>query len=150
MESLIIPATEITPTIKFDVENLIKGKYIFEITGESRPENVMHYYVPVIDWLERYKLHVLSLKTIADYMQKIKIRLKFRLDFFNSSSAKYFFDILQKLEEINKLSSIADVKVIWIYEEEDEDIYEAGLEFKELTSLPFQLSSLRVGESFKQ
>lgn len=149
MEPLIIPPTEITPKIHFDTDRCVRGKYIFEISGESRPENVTQFYNPVIDWLEKYKLELLALKSKTDYVKKIKIRFKFRLDFFNSGSAKCFFDILQKLEEINNIHSMADVKVIWIYDNEDEDIYDAGEELKTMTKVPFQLSLLRIGETVK-
>jgi len=46
MESLKIEATDKTPRIILDPYN-----DIFEISGNSRPENVSEFYFPVINWL---------------------------------------------------------------------------------------------------
>lgn len=143
MQSLLIPATPTTPLVKFDIENLAGGKYIFEITGESRPEDVMQFYSPVIEWLKKFRHDLVSQKEQEDYTRKIKIRLKFQLEFFNSSSAKYIYDILHQMEEINNIRSIAEVKILWLYEENDEDVFQAGEELKQMVRLPFKLSVIR-------
>lgn len=147
MESLIINATETTPGIVFDCEKLVHGKYIFEINGESRPEDVTLFYTPVIKWLNEYEKFLLTLRNKTGNIHKRKIRFKFRLQYFNSSSAKYFLDILRVLYRIHSVTSLADIKVIWVYDPNDEDIYDSGLEFKQLTDIPFQLSALKSGET---
>ena len=146
MEPLIIKATETTPSITFDCEKLVRGKFVFEFSGESRPENVFQFFTPVIHWLSEYQLFLSALREKAGITRKIKIRFKFKLEYFNSSSAKYLLDILQLLCNIHFESSLADVKVIWIYDKKDEDMYEAGIELKQMTDIPFQLSPLKPGE----
>ena len=100
----------------------------------------------MIHWLSEYQLFLSALREKAGITRKIKIRFKFKLEYFNSSSAKYLLDILQLLCNIHFESSLADVKVIWIYDKKDEDMYEAGIELKQMTDIPFQLSPLKPGE----
>lgn len=98
MTTLNIPPTEHTPKILFDFENLEKGEYIFEISGESKPEDVKEFYAPVLNWLDNLQKE-LKIYQQADDTRKRKIRMKFRMDYFNSSSAKLLFDIIQKMKK---------------------------------------------------
>mgnify|MGYP000229610000 CR=1 FL=1 len=50
IESLIIEKTGTTPYIKFDVSS-----FDFLIKGECRPENVLTFFTPVLNWLNRFK-----------------------------------------------------------------------------------------------
>lgn len=149
MEPLIIPATERTPKIHLETESNLQGKNIFEISGESRPEDALTFYAPVIDWLEEFKQHLIALETEGKD-KKIKIiRLKFKMDYYNSVSTECIFHILRKAEEMLNSCKLIDIKAIWIYDEQDEDIYEKGEELKNLTKVPFQLSCIRDGEKFE-
>ena len=49
MEKFIIEPTANSPRIVLDPE-----KRTFEFSGESRPENVRKFYLPVLEWLEAY------------------------------------------------------------------------------------------------
>jgi len=51
MEKLIIEATVNSPRIVLDPE-----EKKFEFSGESRPENVRNFYLPVLEWLEKYDI----------------------------------------------------------------------------------------------
>ena len=64
MEPLIIEPTEFTPSILFDPNNSV-----FEITGFSRPENVIGFYKPILKWLEEFNDNLLSVNT--DYKKSL-------------------------------------------------------------------------------
>ena len=147
MNPLIIQPTEYTPKVVFDIEKLQKGKHIFEISGESRPEDVKVFYEPLLIWLDELRSYLKAFEDKAHDNRHRKIRLKFNLVYFNSSSAKYLFDIIQKMEEINKHGHNANIKIVWLYNPRDVDMLEAGEEFKGMTSVPFELSALNPGET---
>ena len=146
MNPLIIQPTEHTPKVIFDIEKLQKGKHIFEISGESRPEDAKIFYEPILKWLEDFKKYLRALDNAGDNRMR-KIRLIFKMIYFNSSSAKYLFDIIQKMEEIIKQCHNANIKILWLYNSKDEDIFDTGEEFRGMTSIPFDLEVLKPGEA---
>jgi hypothetical protein len=121
MEALDIQGTNDTPKVILDPET-----NIFEISGRSLPEDVVTFYRPVLDWLEEYKSEPL------DYTEFV-----FRYIYFNTATSKLIQDVLIKLEELYEAGN--NVQVMWFYEEEDEDMQDAGEEFMENTDVPFEL-----------
>lgn len=116
MSRLEIAATSDTPSITLD-----KEQGIFEISGRSLPEDCVDFCERVFQWLEEYKMK-----------PNDSTHFVFKLDYFNTASSKIILDLL------NTLKSIPNVKVQWIYTEDDEDILEAGLEFSEQVMIPFE------------
>ena len=123
MDLLSIEATDETPKIILDPEN-----NVFEFSGKSLPEDVLTFYGPVLDWLEGYGDSA-NKKTVFD----------FKLVYFNTASSKLILDILFKLEELHEAG--ADISIVWYYQEEDEDMEEAGEEYADLVDVPFELRS---------
>jgi hypothetical protein len=121
MEALDIQGTNDTPKVILDPEN-----NIFEISGRSLPEDVVTFYRPVLEWLEDYKAEPL------DYTEFV-----FRYIYFNTATSKLIQDVLIKLEELYESGN--NVQVMWFYEEDDEDMQDAGEEFLENTDVPFEL-----------
>ncbi|MCB0397157.1 MAG: DUF1987 domain-containing protein [Flavobacteriales bacterium] len=130
MDSLIIAAREDSPGFNLDVEN-----GIFEITGESRPENVQGFYKPVMEWMDKFQKYVYWLKNQFPDKEPRKIDFHFKLDYFNSTSAKYILSILNTLDEINQQTH--SVTIHWHYEEMDEDILKTGEAFEEVLKIRF-------------
>lgn len=60
-----------------------------------------------------------------------QITLIFDLEYFNTGAARYLYKFFVKI------SKLGGVKVKWIYESDDEDIFESGKEYEELTGLSF-------------
>ncbi|MFW5657081.1 MAG: DUF1987 domain-containing protein [Bacteroidota bacterium] len=120
MDVIKIKGTEDTPTIILDTE-----REIFEISGRSLPEDVAVFYDPVLNWLDEY----------AESPNE-KTEFTFKLTYFNTASSKLLLDILLKLEELRENGN--DVKILWYYPEEDEDMQEAGEEFNEIVDIPFE------------
>ena len=123
MEALIIEATDETPKVVLDPAN-----NNFEFSGKSLPEDVTTFYSPVLDWLDSYSESP-NPKTIV----------KFNLVYFNTASSKLILDILFKLEEF--FENGQDIAVEWHYQEEDEDMEEAGEEYADLVEMPLELKS---------
>lgn len=121
MESITIPGTLKTPTIISDGE-----KGIIEIKGRSNPENSSQFYKPLIEWVEKYS---------ASPSEKTIINIK--LEHFNTSSSKCILDVFKKLESIKKANG--DISVNWYYEEDDEEMMEAGETYGTMTVIPFKL-----------
>ncbi len=121
MEPIIIEGTPKTPTIRFDSDG-----GVFEIKGRSIPENSVEFYKPLVDWLDQYKETPLP-KTVVNI----------RLEYFNTSSSKCILDVFKKLEAIHK--SRNEVEVNWFYEEDDEDMLEAGEDYESIIRVPFNM-----------
>ena len=63
------------------------------------------------------------------------------LYYFNSSSAKFFFDFFDFLDE--SAAGNKEISVIWRYREDDDTMQDAGEEFQEdLGNLIFKLEQL--------
>ena len=121
MKPIIIEGTPKTPSIKFDAD-----KGIVEIKGRSIPENSLEFYKPLVDWLEQYSANPAP-KTIVNI----------HLEYFNTSSSKSILDVFKKLEAIHKAKN--DVVVNWYYEEDDEDMLEAGEDYESIIRIPFKM-----------
>jgi len=128
MEKFIIEPTANSPRIVLDPE-----KRTFEFSGESRPENVRKFYLPVLEWLEAYTG---SLEALQNDQRKFDLQCQFNFEYFNSTSAKYILDIFKSLNAINALGVGLDIK--WLYEEDDEDMLEVGQEMSRMSKLSFE------------
>ena len=60
-----------------------------------------------------------------------------RLEYFNTSSSKCILDVFKKLEVIHKAKN--EVEVNWYYEEDDEDMLEAGEDYESIIRVPFKM-----------
>ena len=121
MEPLLIEGTPRTPSVSFDVE-----KGLLEIKGRSIPENSIEFYKPLVDWLEEY----------AQSPAK-KTQVNVHLEYFNTSSSKCILDVFKKLEAIHK--NKYEVQINWYYEEDDEDMLEAGEDYESIIRVPFKM-----------
>ena len=119
MQVLNLEGTEDTPKIMLD-----KANGIFEISGRSLPEDSAEFYRPVLEWIEQYSA---AANPSTDFM--------FKLEYFNTASSKLILDVLSALEDIK------DMKIIWYFHEDDEDMEEAGQEFSELVEIPFEFKT---------
>ncbi|MDR2887385.1 MAG: DUF1987 domain-containing protein [Bacteroidales bacterium] len=126
MEPIFIEGTPKTPTIKFDSKT-----GIFEIKGRSIPENAIEFYKPFVDWLETYKVDPLS-KTVVSI----------KLEYFNTSSSKCILELFKKLEAIHKAKN--EVEINWYYEEDDEDMLEAGEDYEAIIRVPFKMMEITM------
>ena len=118
MEDIQIEGTAKTPTVSFSAAD---GK--LEIKGRSIPENSIEFYKPLIDWIESY----------ARQSQGSTL-VNIQLEYFNTSSSKCILDLFKKLEGVG-----GEIVVQWYYEEDDEDMLEAGEDYEAIINIPFKM-----------
>ncbi|MFA6404034.1 MAG: DUF1987 domain-containing protein [Salinivirgaceae bacterium] len=129
MESLIIKETTSTPKVVLDSRN-----NNFEFQGCSRPEDVRNFYMPIINWLEKFRDTKAAIE--VEKHATNPIIFKFKLDYFNSSSAKFILDILVLINQLH-LNGI-NLKIDWFYNQNDDDMLEVGKELSEVVDFPFE------------
>ena len=121
MNALMIDAGETTPLVRLDSAN-----GIFEISGCSRPEDVVDFYKPILDWLKNYAQTPNNL-TAFD----------FKLNYFNTSSSKIIYDIMMILCKIHNDEN--KVVIRWHFHSDDCDMEEVGMDFSEIIEFPIEL-----------
>lgn len=121
MENLHLEASAKTPEVLFDSAN---GKLMLK--GRSIPENSIEFYKPLNDWIDAYATEALD-KTVIEV----------KLEYFNTSSSKCILDLFKKLERLN--GGQTQVSVNWYFEEDDEDMEEAGEDYQAIIKLPFNM-----------
>jgi hypothetical protein len=126
MDNLIIEPGIKTPHIILDSQ---RGN--MEIKGKSIPENSIEFFKPVYEWIDAYVLQPLPQTLVV-----------IQLEYFNTSSSKCLLDVFRKLEALHQ-SGKSSVSVKWLYEEDDEDIMEAGDDYQTIVKLPFSIEKIQ-------
>lgn len=129
MKKLYISPTVLTPEISFSPE-----ENIFFIRGISSPEDVRALYYPVIDWVKNLVYEINSSISVL-YTRSNPLKLTIDLDYFNSSSAKFLFDIFNELKLL--IAAGIPVKIEWLHDEEDIDMRDAGNDISLLVGMEF-------------
>jgi hypothetical protein len=129
MQKLYFPHTSKSPEINFSPE-----EDVFYIRGISSPEDVRGIYYPVIEWLRSF-IDSLEDGKSHYYSPDIPLKLQIDLAYFNSSSAKFLYDIFLELKRLTFLG--IPVIVEWMFEEEDIDMKEAGSDIASLVEMEF-------------
>jgi hypothetical protein len=120
MEKLIIEHTEDTPNVRFEPE-----AGVFCIEGRSLPENAVAFYNPILEWLKQY-----------EKLEQKGFNFDFKLDYFNTASAKQITKLLIQLQQ---MTLNFDIKVNWHYYVEDADIMASGMRFAKLIKANIEL-----------
>ncbi len=118
-----VEATKNTPDIIFDPD-----QKIYKVEGRSLPENAISFYEPVINWLRNY-----------DGQNDPQIFMVFKIDYFNTPSAKPILDILKVMDELKEKG--LETKVSWYYRHDDDDMREVGEEYSDFISTTIELIS---------
>lgn len=114
MDALIIEATAMTPKVR-----LYPNGDLY-IEGKSHPEDPVTFYTPIIEWIKDCKA--------------VKMTAEFYFEYINTSSSKIIFSILKLIK--NNLYA-KDIRICWLYDKDDEEIYDLGCDFQEEIELPF-------------
>ena len=117
MSIIQLEGTAKTPRVAFHDSPLS-----MEISGRSIPENSIAFYTPLLEWVDEH----LKAGDAVD--------VGIRLEYFNTSSSKCLMDLLKRVEQ-----SAAEATVLWYYEEDDEDMLEAGEDYDAIIDMPFRL-----------
>lgn len=127
MKDIRKESTDKTPEINF-----VNDEGLIEIKGRSIPENSLKFYEELIDWIEDYS------KDAKDNTQ-----VNIQLEYFNTSSSKCLLDLFKKMEHVSK-----NVTINWFYEEDDEDMLEAGEDYEAIINIPFKMIEVDELKSF--
>jgi hypothetical protein len=117
MQSLELAGTEQTPQVVLN-----KDQGLFEFSGRSLTDKAVEFYRPVIKWITEYSEAPNS-----------KTEVVFKMEYMNTSSSKALFDFFSVLQSIN------GAKIVWCFQDEDEDMEETGEEFSSLVKIPFEM-----------
>jgi len=124
MEPFIKKKTEETPAIIFN-----PSKGVFQLVATSWPENALGFYTPIMDWLREY------------FKEPNQFTIfEFRLDYFNTSSAKQIAKLLTLLKEHSEKHQVT---IKWFYDEEDVDMKNAGRRYGALLNMSFDIQQKR-------
>tara|TARA_B110000211_G_C14075711_1_gene551928 strand:- start:1354 stop:1749 length:396 start_codon:yes stop_codon:yes gene_type:complete len=130
MDSLKISKKDTTPELSFDIDEMV-----FSMEGECRPENVLTYFEPIMRWLDQFIDEVKSNSTSK------KLDFHFKLEYYNSSSAKFIFQMFKRFKKIE--ASNIEVTMYWFYDILDEDLLECGEEYEKFLDLNFKYIALQ-------
>ena len=120
MKDLVIKGNKQKPDLIFSAET---GE--LKVSGQSLPENATLLYGPVLDWIEEYANNPAK-QTVFSLQMK----------YYNTASSKMFFSIIKRLNLIYKGGF--DVIIEWHYQQDDEDMLDAGEYFRDLVEIPFK------------
>ena len=129
MQKLIIKKTLTTPEIYLSSE-----ENNFFIRGNSAPEDVRALYYPVIEWIRIFVDDVLD-GEYKNFNNENPVKLQIDLSYFNSSSAKFLFDILSEFKRLQLCG--VPVSIEWHYEDADPDMRDAGSDISQLVGIGF-------------
>ena len=138
MQKLHIKKTQYTPEIILNPE---ESKFL--IQGNSAPEDVRGLYYPVIEWLRIFVDDILD-GEIRKFTGENPMRMQIDLSYFNSSSAKFLYDILLELKRLREkeVPFVAE----WYYDEEDLDMKDAGTDISNLAEVSFVFTPKHKGQ----
>ncbi len=129
MEKLFIEPTDVTPKVDFD---LTTG--ILEISGVSRPEDVLVFFDTPLDWIQTLTIALSEHSSLVNQIPPLK--LIFNMSYYNTSSSKYLIQILKSIK--NVMNYGISLNVEWHYEEGDEKMREDGEDLAEAVEIPFE------------
>jgi len=117
--SYSIPPTKKTPLVEID----LNAGY-FLLKGRSIPKHASSFYYPILERIEDY-IKQPQPKTTAIFF----------MEYLDSASSRLILSIIQRLKKVE--TQKMQLQVEWHYMEDDEDIYDTGETYEELSNLDF-------------
>jgi 23S rRNA C2498 (ribose-2'-O)-methylase RlmM len=99
-----------------------------ELFGRSIPENPELIFKRFDDWLT---LH---------FKKSTVLNVNIRLEYINSGSSKYLYEILKRLTGYQRTGM--QVRMKWLYEEEDEAMLELGEHYRDTAGIPLEIEMI--------
>jgi hypothetical protein len=96
-----------------------------ELVGRSIPENPELIFRRLDEWIT---LH---------FEKNDGLNVSIQLEYINSGSSKYLYEILKKLTGYFKSGKA--VEIIWLYEEDDEAMLELGEHYRDSAGIPLKI-----------
>jgi len=99
-----------------------------ELVGRSIPENPELIFRRLEDWLT---LH---------FEKNNGLDVNIQLEYINSGSSKYLYEILKRLTGYGRSGKIVRMK--WLYEEDDEGMLELGEHYRDTAGIPLEINMI--------
>jgi hypothetical protein len=98
---------------------------ILEIVGRSIPENPELIFRRLDEWIT------------VHFEKSRELNVNIQLEYINSGSSKYLYEILKKLTGYGRSGNT--VKLKWLYEEDDEAMLELGEHYRDTAGIPLAI-----------
>jgi hypothetical protein len=99
-----------------------------ELVGRSIPENPELIFRRLEEWLTFH------------FEKNNALDVSIQLEYINSGSSKYLYEILKRLTSYGK--SGKSVKMKWLYEEDDEGMLELGEHYRDTAGIPLEIGMI--------
>ncbi len=99
-----------------------------ELVGRSIPENPELIFRRLEDWLT---IH---------FEKSNGLNVNIQLEYINSGSSKYLYEILKRLTVYGRSGKV--VKIVWLYEEDDEGMLELGEHYRDTAGIPLEITMI--------
>jgi hypothetical protein len=96
-----------------------------EVVGRSIPENPELIFRRLDEWIT---LH---------FEKNSGLNVAIQLEYINSGSSKYLYEILKRLTGFLKSGKKVEIK--WLYEEDDEAMLELGEHYRDSAGIPLKI-----------
>ena len=130
MKALKIEKSSRAPEVLLDID-----KGYFKMKYDSRPENVRKFYFPIIEALNSGLQELFDTGKYESFKENPFI-FSYKLGYFNSSSAKFILDIMNIARNFHDKG--LNILVEWYYQDDDEDMLEAGEDFADFCEMEFK------------
>lgn len=97
-----------------------------KLEGRAIPENPSDFFAPIVSAIDEY----------FESPQE-KTRFDMNLEYINSGSSKYLLSLFRDLQKHGQKGN--DILINWYYEEDDEDMLEAGEDYQSILKIPFKM-----------
>lgn len=99
------------------------ARNIYELKGNSYPENTAETYEPVLNWIENELTKIDS-----------EVVFEFKLEYQNTASSKIMSSVFAKIEAAYQRKK--NIKINWYYDRDDEDIIDEIQSYHSYDKLP--------------
>ncbi|HKK43427.1 MAG TPA: DUF1987 domain-containing protein [Bacteroidales bacterium] len=99
-----------------------------ELVGRSIPENPEIIFRKLEDWI------------VIHFEKNRTLNISIRLEYINSGSSKYLYEILKKLTAYGESGKHVNMK--WLYEEDDEAMLELGEHYRDTAGIPLEIQMI--------
>jgi hypothetical protein len=103
-------------------------KNLLEISGRSIPENPELIFRRLDEWINSH------------FEKNLDLIVDIKLEYINSGSSKYLYEILKKLT--THANSGKKVLIKWLYEEDDEAMLELGEHYRDTAGIPLVIEMI--------
>lgn len=122
-KDLIIGSTRTTLGIEF-----LNSKGVLRLSGDSFPENAADFFQPLLQWVKDY-VRVPHEQT----------KVEFQVKYFNTSSSRYIFQIMEILHAFEGQGNA--VQVVWISHGQDDDMLDTWRELMDELEMAYAVES---------